>query len=379
MSNEQRVNRRAFLAATGVGIASATAGCLDFGSDDPTETPTDTGTPTESPTDTPGDGGRDLPSVAAPDEPVVYRPSHVDGRKMIGMQEAGPYMMSLMYTLPHDFWVFGGGAEKSYVSIKEGQNVHIMSAVWEPEYGQLLPTGNPDIRVAASDGQEIDHRSLWSMLAQQMGPHFGDNVGFPESGEYTVTVDVDPVSARQLGAYVDRFNSAESATFDFEFSFEEVNGLPTQFLNDAGRPGALPPADMDMRPTGAVPDASGLPGEHIGTQRTADADFVVQLLESAPNGIESNAPYLAVSPRTPYNNYPLPFMGLRAVSPDRDAVILPAAIHPELGYHYGEAIPNFDSDEEFTLNVGTPPQISRHRGYQTAFIDFEDLKFTGRQ
>jgi|AntDeeMetagen134_2_1112570.scaffolds.fasta_scaffold02343_5 Fe2+ transport protein. len=380
MDDNPRFNRRAFLAATGVSLTSATAGCLNFGPDDNTPTETNTETKTDSPTETPGEPARQLPSVAAPDEPAVYIPSHFDGREMLGMQESGPYMMSLMYTLVHDFWVFAG-QEPEHVPVQEGQTMHIMSSVWDPEFGNLLPTGNPDITITTGDGEEVDQRSLWSMLAQQMGPHFGDNVTLPESGEYNVTIDVDPVSARQLGAYVDRFNSAESATFTFDFQFEDLTDIRTELLNDAGQNGALPPASMGDRPSGSLPDVEELPGFNVGVETSGQAEFAVQRLHPSPDGLDSSDPYIAVSPRTPYNKYPLPFMGVRGTvtAPDETELfkdILQPALHPELGYHYGAVVRGLASEDTLELEIGSPPQISRHRGYQTAFREFEDLQFT---
>lgn len=387
-NKNNKFNRRLFLAATGTAVTSATTGCLfsDSTPEDGTDTQTDTetrtgtGTATEPGTDTTTSGGeqRSLPSVVAPDEPAVYIPSHFDERNMIGMQETGPYMMSLMYTLVHDFWVFGG-KEKSYVPVERGQSMHIMSTLWEPEYGHLLPTGNPDITIETADGEVVESKALWSMLAQQMGPHFGDNVGFPTEGEYSVTIDVDPASVRQLGDYTSRFNSSESVTFDFDYAFDDVTGLRTQLLNDGGDKGALPPAQMEGRPTGELPAVEDLPGEHIGVATSGQAEFVVQVLDTAPEGIDSDDPYLAVSVRTPYNKYPLPFMGIRSSFPGDETrlnAVLEPGIHPDFGYHYGVTVPELTSGETLRLEAGSPPQISRHRGYQTAFIDFDDLQFT---
>jgi hypothetical protein len=42
---------------------------------------------------------------------------------------------------------------------------------------------------------------------------------------------------------------------------------------------------------------------------------------------------------------------------------------PALGYHYGAPIRGLASADRLTLSVTTPPQVARHEGYETAFLD----------
>lgn len=49
-----------------------------------------------------------------------------------------------------------------------------------------------------------------------------------------------------------------------------------------------------------------------------------------------------------------------------DPVALTPATDPGLGYHYGAVVPDVGS--ALTLTVTAPPQVTRHEGYETAFL-----------
>ncbi|WP_240452050.1 iron transporter [Halostella salina] len=382
MTPDKETTRRRFIAASGVAVGTGLAGCSTDGeADAPTERTTDTGTDTATTrpqTETAEPPSDDMPETAVDgDDAIVYIPSHRDGMRMAGMTTVGPYAVSMSYTLLHDFWVLTG-QESSYVSIESGRGMHLMASVWDPEYGHVVPLGSPTVEVrAAGSGDLVTEKSLWPMLSQQMGPHFGDNVTFPAEGEYTARLTMDPVSARQIGAYHDRFTESVDVSFDLPFRYDIMQNIRERFMENSGDPGALEPMEMGARPTGALPAPADLPGRHVGVAESADATFAVQVLETAPNGVDSSAPYLAISPRTPYNRYPLPFMGLRATVSDGSRQLfqdtVPSAIHHELGYHYGTPVPDLSMGTDLLLEVGAPPQTARHRGYQTAFMRFDDM------
>jgi len=90
--------------------------------------------------------------------------------------------------------------------------------------------------------------------------------------------------------------------------------------------------------------------------------------------------YLAVSPRTPYNRFPLPLMSLSAtLSRDGEAVFddyLYEWLDPDLGVHYGAVVDGVETGDELTISVDTPPQVSRHEGYETAFLNMPDATLT---
>lgn len=382
MSLGRDPTRRKFIAASGVALGMGIAGCATGGdATRETDTPSETtpGGAESAPEATEEPPENAPPTATAQDNPLVYVPAHQNGMRMVGMTEAGPYMVAMSYTLLHDFWVLTG-QEKSYVRIEDGQGMHLMATVWDPEYNQLIPLGSPLVEVRdAASGEVVTEKSMWPMLSQQMGPHFGDNVSFPSEGEYTVHLSFDPVSARQLGDYRGRFTGSVDVEFDLLFRYNIMNNIREEFADESRQAGALEPMEMSMRPDGTLPEPAALPGEHGGVVESAAAKFVVQVLRRTPAGIDSSDPYLAVSARTPYNQYTLPFMGLRATVANAGEEVrgpLAAAIHPELGYHYGASVPDLSMGDEVTLEVGAPPQIARHRGYQTAFLEFDDMTLT---
>ena len=48
---------------------------------------------------------------------------------------------------------------------------------------------------------------------------------------------------------------------------------------------------------------------------------------------------------------------------------LNAALNPEFGDECTAQVEQITGDETFALTVDTPPQVSRHKGYETAFFD----------
>ncbi|GAB7018256.1 DUF7350 domain-containing protein [Halostagnicola bangensis] len=90
--------------------------------------------------------------------------------------------------------------------------------------------------------------------------------------------------------------------------------------------------------------------------------------------------YLAISPRTAYNRCILPFASLSAtVTRDGGEIAseeLTEAIGPDLEHHYGAdlEIEAFQVGDEVSISLETPPQLSRHEGYETAFFDLEDQR-----
>lgn len=87
-----------------------------------------------------------------------------------------------------------------------------------------------------------------------------------------------------------------------------------------------------------------------------------------------------LSPRTPYNRYPVPFISL-SVSIERDGEtvydgVLRDTLDPDLRYHYGAAVDSLEDGDEITITVGTPPQVARHEGYETAFVEMDPVVVT---
>jgi hypothetical protein len=229
------------------------------------------------------------------------------------------------------------------------------------------------------------------MISQTMGFHFGDNVPLTENGTYTVDVDLNPTNVERTGAFEGRFEDAATATFEFEYNDDVrrqlVDGI--EYLDEErwGQQGALEPmmqdhsggsdgddGGMSSMPVSALPRADTYPGQDLGTAESGGAAFVLRYIEES-RFVEEGG-YLIVSPRTPHNRIPLPDMAL-SISGASEAE-LTQTLDDEIGLHYGAAV-DLTADDELQLAVETPPQLARHAGYETAFIEMEPITIDGIQ
>jgi len=302
---------------------------------------------------------------------AVYYPTHVEGMEMIGMTDAGDRMIGLMYSYAHRFWTMDvGGVER----VSPGDaDVHLMASVWDPDSERVLPVRSGLSITITKDGTEVDSRTPWTMLSQNMGFHYGDNVVLDGDGTYTVTVETGGLSIQRLGDFEGRFGNAVTAEFEWEYSEAARDEISFRELDNAGERGALDPMEMSM-PRSTAPAKSDLPGRVLGSGESGDATVVVTVDERDGN------PSLVVSPRTPYNRYVLPQLSLSAtLSRDGETVFegpLSSAIDPERGYHYRAEVDVVESGDDLTITVDSSPQVSRHEGYETAFLSMADISLT---
>jgi len=362
------VSRRRFLAGAGALGAAATAGCLSsLGFEEQSAR---------------------VPALVENRPDAVYHPTHVEAMEMVGMGSAGPYGVALSYSFPHRFWTVSG-TDTSKVSIGASDSMHLMASVWHEEAGVVLPSAAASVSVSRNGETPVDRRP-WAMLSQRMGFHFGDNVSLPESGTYDAEVTVSPPSARLTGAFEGALGEPASASFDLEFDPETVRSLEfTQFPEKAGSKAALGPMDMMAPKRSQLPPAGEFPGDPVGgatgsdgsdTARSGDGVFVVRTLDAPPAGADGSGTYLVVSPRTPYNRYPLARMSLSAIveggGGTRFDGPLVKTLDPDIGYHYGAVVGDLAGGDELTIETGAPPQLARHEGYETAFFGMEPVTLT---
>jgi hypothetical protein len=359
------MRRRRFLAATGTALSLSTAGCLGLFE---TETAT-----TRAP-----------PLVEnRPD--AVYVPSHIEGMEMAGTATSGRYTFALSYSFPHRFWLITGDRTRQ-VEIQDGQTVHLMLTAWDAETDTVIPSSSANVTLTKDGETVVSNKKLWSMLSQNMGVHFGDNVSLDGDGTYEAEVSFGPVETRRAGALAGSLADQATPTFTMEFTQAKLDEVSYERLSDRqGERDAESPMGMmgEMMPSGQLPPADQLPGTVRGEARsddaTGDGHFVVTTLD-APAGVDGEGTYLAVSARTPYNRYPLPFMSLAAtLSRGGETVYsgdLTDTLHPELGYHYGAVVDAVESGDTLELAVEAPPQIARHEGYETAFVGMGPVSLT---
>ena len=377
-----RYSRRQVLAA-GTVAAAAIAGCT--GSDEPAG---DDESGETADTEPPEQAQPNVELVENPPD-VVYKPTHEEGMVMEPRIQAGDYTLLPHFTYEHTFWLMRGDGDPIEEAPTE-PGVHLMFAVLDAETGEQLPLDIVSDMTVRQDGELVDRRDPWPMIAQSMGMHFGDNIPL-EYGSYEVEVQLDPINARKTGAFEERFEEGQTATYTLEYDDETrrelIDGIEWRDEAEWGEPGALDLLDHDGHgnhdqddghgdhddsgagdhghPRMDLPPAEEYPGTDLGVHSSGDADFVVRHLEDSRLA-EDGDDYLLVSPRTPYNRIPLADMSL-SVAGDIDGELV-QTLDDELGHHYGLAV-DLDGVESFEIVVETPPQVARHQGYETAFIE----------
>jgi hypothetical protein len=354
------MRRREFIVGAGAAGAAALAGCSGL-----VETRT-----------------LSTPPVLSNRPDAVYFPTHVEGMDMSGMGGSGDYKFALMYSYPHRFWNVNG-SEVQKTAIEDGDDVHLMSTVWDPETGVVLPETGLDVEISKG-GDLVSQEVIYPMLSQPMGFHYGANFPLEGDGSYDVTLSVGGMTIRRTGAFQGRFGDPAETTITFEYSQSKRDEIMFEETPDrAGDRAAREPMEMEMSmPNSVLPRAADLPGTVHGTAETGDAQLVVTSLESPPEGVDGaeGMSYLAVSARTPYNRMVIPAMGLEGtLTRDGETVFdgtLQRTLDPDLRYHYGATVEGVESGDELELRVTTPPQVARHEGYETAFVEMPATTLT---
>lgn len=320
---------------------------------------------------------RDPPLVKnRPD--AVYYPAIVEGMGMYGMTQADGVGFALMHSYPHRFWTLTG-TNKNKVIVRPDDSLHLMASVWDVQTGTILPL---DVTVDISnDNGQVAHKSLWPMLSPNMGFHGGDNVVLPGEGTYDVTLSAGPLQMNRTKPFEGRFTEPRTAKTTFTFDTSDTYNLEYRRLGEkAGTRGTVDLMDMKMVPAPTAPPKNALPGRLIGEESSGDATFIVSIVEEGARFSDDNRPYLIVSPRTPYNRVILPRMSLSATLKRSGRTIyqesLPAVLDPDLSCHYGTHVDGVESGDTLTIKIETPPQLSRHDGYETAFIDMPPIELT---
>lgn len=381
--------------------AAAATGCLDN-----QESP-DAG---ERGSDDEG-GARDIPGIGDPPD-GVYHPTHSDPMEMVGSSTAGDYEVTVMYTLPHRFWTVTGSRTERVDPTSE-DDVHLMVVVSDAESGAVLPVDTGVSVELSKEEEPVYDRNPWTMISQRMGYHYGDNVPLDGDGEYELNVSLGRLSdVARADTLEERF--LEDAEASFRLQLDEANiqemAMDARYFPESkwGAAEALPPmgqedegmgvddrntseggADVDggigddgdsidgemddegaggrMMPYSHAPEPEDLPGELLGIEKQDDAVFAVSHVPGRSRFADGD--YLLVSPRTPYNRCVLPAMALELASGEP----LPSTLDVETGLHYGATVGDLGRRQQVEIQVVTPPQVSRHMGYETSFLEMDSV------
>lgn len=304
---------------------------------------------------------------ARPTPDGVYVPDHIEGMEMVGTASLGDIRVGVTYSYPHRFWTVerdGDAYVTKRTDIRDDDAVHLMAIPWDAETGIVLP--NTGMSVDITKGQDlVSQEVIYPMLSQRMGFHYGANFRLDGDGTYDVTVSVGGLSIPRYGALEGRLGAAAETTIPFEFSSDARAEIPYRQTTDRQfQPGAVEPMSMGALPTGYAPEP--LPGATLGRGTSGNAAFVGSVVTDDRFGSD---PYLAVSARTPYNGLVIPGMGLSASVDGADPVGLDASVDPALGFHYGRTVADLTPSSSVETTVEVPPQVARHVGYETAFLE----------
>ena len=378
------LSKRAFL---GAGGAALLAGCLG---DDTEMAQSDDGS----------DVVPDIPRVEDPPA-AVYVPTHRETMAHLPPVYAGEYALSPMITYPHQFWTVTG-SETELVLPPDRSGVHLMVTPWDPVTELVLPIDSGATFRISLHGDVIETVTPWPMLSQTMGFHFGDNLPLPVDDTYTIEIELPPLTTRKEGTFEGRFEEAVTGSFEFVYDedfrqrlIENVEYLDEQYW---GERGTLEPldhgdvisvegrilddmehegdghshhengmaADHDHRaPYSTVPRMEDYPGRTLGDPTSGDAIIGVQYLDADDA--------LLVSPRTPYNRIPLADMAMTVTGAVEGE--LTQTIDPTLGLHY-RLEESLEPGDSITIVFDSPPQVSRHAGFETAFLAMDPVEVT---
>lgn len=299
---------------------------------------------------------------------AVYVPTHVEGMEMVGTTEVDDLRVGVMYSYPHRFWVVEEGGEfvTTQTPIEASDAVHLMATPWDPATGTVVPNAGLSLEIVR-EGSLVSEEVIYPMLSQRMGFHYGANFPLDGDGTYEIRVSVGGTDIARYGSLDGKFGDGASGRVEFEFEERELNDIPYRLLEEKqGKRGALEPMQMETIPTGTAPDP--LPGTPVGRGTSGDAAFVGSLVEADRFGED---PYLAVSARTPHSGLTIPGMALSADVGNGETYsgrLIPS-LDAELGFHYGASVAGVAPDDEVSVSVDVPPQVARHEGYETAFLD----------
>jgi len=335
MQHTRGTHRRAVLAA----LAAAAGGCLSRVGFEPTS------------------AWRDPPVVA--DRPAaVYIPAIIEGMRPVGMVEVGPLTVMVSYSYPHRFYRITGD-ERRVVPVTATDSIHLMLSVTATATGVpvVVPSG---VTVAVErGGQLVTEEVVYPMLSQQMGVHYGGNLALEGAGRYATgftlggtRIDTDGL----LGT------TAVSGSVELAFDPAALGEIEIRYPADAGARGAVPAGPMGRAQQ--LPEPLGTPPgwAPVGTAAMGDLRLV---------GLTDPADRLRVVAMTRYNRYPMPMLTLQAGTEALEPVI-----DRELGYHY-RSTTAVDPAAAVPLRATLPPQVARHDGYETAFMQLPAVRWEG--
>jgi hypothetical protein len=212
----------------------------------------------------------------------------------------------------------------------------------------VVPSG---VTVAVErGGQPVTEEVVYPMLSQQMGVHYGGNIALADAGTYRIDFTL---GGTQLDTDGLLGTAAVTDSVAFAFDPAALGEISIEYPPDAGTRGAVPAGPMGQRQQLPAPLTVPAGWARVGTAAMGDLRLV---------GFTDAEDRLRVVAMTRYNRYPMPMLTLQAGD-----VALEPVIDRRLGYHYRSATA-VDPAVAVPLRAMLPPQVARHDGYETAFM-----------
>lgn len=196
--------RREILAALpAAGLAVAAAGCASADKTQASAAGTttggsSTGTMTGMSGMSGGQGGMSMSGGGGSGSvPEVNGIKAVATRKLASAEWQGMKIEAQTMT-PSEFVIFNGTSERLVKPAKD-DSFHLMVMLNDASTGVPIPYAGVWATILTASGKVVFDESQWPMLSAYMGPHYGNNVALPGSGEYRLKLLITPPkSARHM-------------------------------------------------------------------------------------------------------------------------------------------------------------------------------------
>lgn len=124
--------------------------------------------------------------------------------KVLGQETWEGMTIAVAMSQPTRFTLFMGDQRRE-VNPTPDDDFHLMAVLSDEETGERIPYSTVWVTVLDVDGKVVFDERMWPMISRSMGTHYGVNVGLPQSGSYTVRLQVGPPQAARHPEYADRW------------------------------------------------------------------------------------------------------------------------------------------------------------------------------
>ncbi|TCJ15591.1 hypothetical protein E0L93_12245 [Rubrobacter taiwanensis] len=114
-----------------------------------------------------------------------------------GLKEVGPYLVGYIVE-PAEGWWEGEPNRLRWREPEAGETNHIEVLPFDPDTGLLIPEMSITLTVLDESGREVESKELEFYYGEFY--HYANNFSLPESGTYTLKVDLEPPRFNRHGS-----------------------------------------------------------------------------------------------------------------------------------------------------------------------------------